>query len=81
MKTWSVPDCGKARGDYLKSIKPYLTFWDKPAMTSEDRRDDWVECGGRIDGSFSPYIGLLNKERRPEEKDRSGAHYQLDNEL
>lgn len=65
----------------LESARPYLTFWDKPAMTIEDRRDDWVECGGSSDGSFSPYIGLLNKERRPEEKDRSAAHYRLDNEL
>ena len=72
---------GKARDEYVKSIKPYLQYWEKEGMTVEGRRDDWVECGGSSDGSFSPYIGLLNKERRPEEKDRSAAHYRLDNEL
>lgn len=64
----------------LEPSRPYLTLWDKP-VTVEGRRGDWVECGGHSDGSFSPYIGLLNKERRPEEKDRSAAHSRLDHEL
>jgi len=72
---------GRAYDEYVKSIKPYIQYWEKEGLTVEKRRGDWVECGGSSDGSFSPYIGLLNKERRPEEKDRSAAHDRLDNEL
>jgi hypothetical protein len=37
---------GKAREDYLKSIKPYLQYWVKEEMTIEGRRTDSFECGG-----------------------------------
>lgn len=41
-----VPLSGKARDDYMKSIKPYLQYWDKPGMTSEGRSQDSASCGG-----------------------------------
>lgn len=36
---------GKARTEYIKSIKPYIAHWEKEGMT-EERRQDWVVCGG-----------------------------------
>lgn len=36
---------GKARSEYLDSIKPYLHYWVKPGMTEESRRQDSWECG------------------------------------
>lgn len=50
-------------------------------MTIEGRRGDWVDCGGTSAGDFSPYIGLLNKERRLGEKGIDAAYSRLDNEL
>jgi hypothetical protein len=44
---------GKAYDDYQKSIKPYLHYWEKPGMTEESRRTDWVACGGMVNGSYS----------------------------
>ncbi|MGM0516885.1 MAG: hypothetical protein ACQER6_04730 [Pseudomonadota bacterium] len=51
---------GKARSEYLDSIKPYLHYWVKPGMTEESRRQDSREC--RI-GGVSP-----GKIHRPEFK-------------
>lgn len=44
---------GQAREDYLRSIKPALHYWEKPAMTAEGKRADWVACGGMLDGGYS----------------------------
>ena len=45
---------GQAREDYLNSIKPALHYWEKPAMTLEGKQADWVKCGGRLDGGYTP---------------------------
>ena len=45
---------GKAYEDYVKSIKHYIEWWDKPGMTVEGRRQDWMECGGTSEGDFRP---------------------------
>jgi len=37
-----------------KDIKPALHYWEKGGMTVEGRRADWVECGGRLDGGYTP---------------------------
>jgi len=47
-----VPLRGQAREDYLKSIKTYGEYWDKPGMTKESWRQDWVACGGMSDGGY-----------------------------
>ena len=49
-----VPLSGKAFDEYMKSIKPALHYWEKGGMTVEERRADWVECGGRLDGGYTP---------------------------
>ena len=41
------------RDEYLRSIKPYLQYWDKPGMTVERKQADWVACGGMLDGGYS----------------------------
>ena len=43
---------GQAREDYLKSIKPYIAYWQKEGMTEESRLRDWMACGGHPDGGF-----------------------------
>ena len=45
---------GQAREDYLNSIKPALHYWEKPGMTVERKRADWVACEGRLDGGYTP---------------------------
>lgn len=44
-----VPLSGRAFDEYMKSIKPYLQYWEKPGMTVEGRRVDSKECGGLND--------------------------------
>jgi hypothetical protein len=44
---------GQAREDYLKSIKPYLQYWEKEGWTEEGRLADWVACGGSRSGNFA----------------------------
>ena len=48
---WMEGISGQAREDYLKSIKPYIAYWQKEGMTVEGRRD-WMACGGHPDGGF-----------------------------
>lgn len=43
---------GQAREDYLKSIKAYGEYWVKPGMTKESWQQDWVACGGGVDGNY-----------------------------
>jgi len=51
----------------LNSPMPYLQRWEKSNMTPESRRQDWVDCGGRKDGDYSP------DERLQGEKDDFAA--------
>jgi hypothetical protein len=44
---------GKAREDYLKSIKAYGEYFVKQGASQDDWRRDWVVCGGTADGGFS----------------------------
>jgi len=46
------PGLTTGRDAYLKSIKPYLAYWQKEGMTEEGRLKDWVACGGMKDGGF-----------------------------
>lgn len=44
--------CALERERMIKSIKPYIAYWEKVGMTEESRLHDWVECGGHADGGF-----------------------------
>ena len=44
---------GRTYDDYQKSIKPYIAYWEKAGMTEEERKQDWVACGGNERGTFS----------------------------
>lgn len=39
--------------DYVYHPKPYRDYWVKQSMTVEDRKADWIACGGNPDGGFS----------------------------
>ena len=45
--------CALERERIIKSIKPYIAYWEKAGMTEEERRQDWVVCGGQKNGSFA----------------------------
>lgn len=60
---------GQAREDYLKSIKPYLQYWEKPGWTPEGRRGDSVDCGSRRDIA-SPESACWTTSKCPPEGDR-----------
>lgn len=44
---------GQAREDYLKSIKPYIAYWEKSIPPEEMRLHAWLACGGRESGTFA----------------------------
>ena len=51
---------GRERTEYLKSIKPYGAHWVKEGMTSDQRLNDWVDCGSDRSGTFSPSTKALS---------------------
>ena len=58
--------------------KPVLYSWYKDGVSSEETRmQDWIECGGAKDGDFSPYIGDLEKEKKPNEENDTQAYDRL----
>ncbi len=36
-----------------RNIKPYLHYWEKAGVTVEQRREDWLKCGGMSNGDYS----------------------------
>jgi hypothetical protein len=44
---------GKAREDYLKSIKSYGEYFVKSGVSRDEWQEDWIACGGMADGGFS----------------------------
>lgn len=44
---------GKARENYLKSIKPYIVYWERAGTSEAMRLQDWQACGGDENGTFS----------------------------
>jgi len=60
---------GKARTEYLQSIKPYIAYWQKEGMTEEERRRDSLECGGLNDSIQFMGTRVLKAAQRPSETD------------
>ena len=60
------------RDDYLKSIKPYIAYWQKEGMTEESRLKDWMACGGSRNGSF----GINMQDRLPGESQGASENRQ-----
>jgi hypothetical protein len=54
----------------LKSIKPYLQYWEKPGMTVEGRIMDSKECGGLNDSLQFTGTRVLKAAHRPGETER-----------
>lgn len=65
----------------LAHPKPYLEEWNKVGTTVEERKKNWIQCGGANNGSFSPYTNDFEKEKRNGEKDDLPAYSRLDNKL
>jgi len=59
MSSWCL---GEETYQRLMYPKHYIEWWDKPSMTVEGRRQDWVECGGLSDGDFSPSARKIEEE-------------------
>ena len=60
------------RDAYLKSIKPYIAYWQKAGMTEESRLRDWMACGGSRNGSF----GINMQDRLPGESQGASENRQ-----
>jgi hypothetical protein len=45
--------CALEHERILNSIKAYGEHFEKPGMTKEGWRADWVACGGRSNGDYS----------------------------
>jgi hypothetical protein len=60
---------------------PMREQWSRSDRSDAERRLDWENCGGYKNGNFVPYIELVRKERRPEEKSDSPAYDRLYLEL
>ena len=60
---------GKARTEYLQSIKPYIAYWQKEGVTEEERRRDSLECGGLNDSIQFMGTRVLKAAQRPSETD------------
>lgn len=43
----------KEERDKVFHPKAYGQYWEKPGMTTESWRQDWVACGGRSNGQYS----------------------------
>ena len=60
---------GKARGDYLKSIKPYIEYWEKPGRTTGLRHRDSLACragGVTAEGIYRPDFDRARTSRETE---------------
>jgi hypothetical protein len=72
---------GKARGDYLKSIKPYLQYWEKEGVTVEGRREDSWACGAARTVHGASHVIFSDEqekaERRPGENNDFAARERL----
>ncbi|MBN45209.1 MAG: hypothetical protein CMH23_01900 [Methylophaga sp.] len=55
------------RDEYLKSIKPYIAYWEKDGGSEKSRLEDWKACGGLPDGTF----GLDRKKQFPDESNET----------
>lgn len=60
---------GKAYEEYVKSIRPYIEYWEKYGVTREDRARDNLTCraGGVTAGGI--YKPEFDKARLPGEKE------------
>ena len=61
--------CALERERMIKSIKPYLAYWQKEGMTEEGRRRDSLECGGLNDSIQFMGTRVLKAAQRPGETD------------
>jgi hypothetical protein len=75
---------GKAREDYLKSIRPYGTYWVKDGMTAEQRRRDSWACGAAPTAHAADHVAFsaeqLRRERHADEHDNFGSRERLTKE-
>ena len=55
---------GRERTEYLNSIKPYGAHWVKEGMTSDQRLNDWVDCGGAegLEDGYERKSGISTNE-------------------
>ena len=72
---------GQAREDYLKSIKPYIAYWQKEGMTVEGRRGDSAACGAShatavVDDVMFP-SEVLKAERKQSDTNELAAFWRL----
>lgn len=72
---------GKARTEYLNSIKPYGAHWVKEGMTRESRRADLAACGSINHEDVRFPEEELKQARMQNEPNDIGAYLRLQDQL
>lgn len=61
---------GRDFDEYMKSIKPYIEYWEKSEMTTESRRQDSTGCKAGGVTAYGVYQPELESARLPGEQAR-----------
>jgi hypothetical protein len=82
----SMSFCNPEVDEYLLHPPQVGDQWNKDGVTFDQRRSDWVECGGRSDGDYTKDNQDKEKFRRIQRcmRDEKGYHYTghcYDNEI
>ena len=73
--------CDKEAYQSLMHPKRYIEHWEKSDMTTDGRMQDWIDCGGRSNGNFSPYHAQVIEEKRSDEKGTDASYKRLSDKL
>ena len=44
---------GEEWDSYMRSIKSYMQYWEKPGTSEDERLREWRMCGGMKNGSYA----------------------------
>lgn len=61
--------CDSEAYERLIHPKGFGGYWEKPGMTKDSWRADWVSCGGNPNGSYSTDIPLMSTREVIDEAD------------
>ena len=53
LSSWCL---GEETYERLRHPKGLGEYWEKPGMTKDSWRADWVNCGGNLNGSYSTEV-------------------------
>lgn len=66
LSSWCL---GEETYERLRHPKGFGGYWEKPGMTKDSWRADWVSCGGNPNGSYSTDIPNMSTREVIDEAD------------